>query len=130
VLPNTWVDRELADRDFTDERIGECFRSLLGQFSASPGESIPMVDWANTKAACRFPDSDRVSEADILAGHFFEATHDRAAKAAGPIRVLHDTAKFSYRARGRASHLRRREAAASTGRRAIDDRLRRELAAH
>lgn len=36
------------------------------------GESIPLVhqDWANTKAAYRFFSKDRVSEGDILAGHF------------------------------------------------------------
>ncbi|MGY3372015.1 hypothetical protein ACVWZL_009140 [Bradyrhizobium sp. GM2.4] len=37
------------------------------------GQSIPLVcqDWANTKAAYRFFSNDRVSEADILTGHFF-----------------------------------------------------------
>ncbi len=36
------------------------------------GESIPLVcqDWANTKAAYRFFANERVSEADILGGHF------------------------------------------------------------
>ena len=96
--PSTWVDRELADGEFKDERLGKRFRSLLGHLSASPGGSIPLVcqDWANTKAAYRFLDNDRVSEAEILAGHF-EATRDRAAKATGPILVLHDTTEFSYK---------------------------------
>ena len=35
------VDRELADREFVDERLGERFRSLLEQRSSNPGESIP-----------------------------------------------------------------------------------------
>jgi hypothetical protein len=97
-LPSTWIDRELADCEFKDERLGKRFRSLLEQLSASPGESIPLVcqDWANTKAAYRFLDNDRVSEAEILAGHF-EATRDRAAKTTGPILVLHDTTEFSYK---------------------------------
>jgi|ERR1039457_3594033 hypothetical protein len=70
-----WLDRELGDCAFNDERLGKRFRSLLGQLSSSPGGSIPLVcqDWANTKAAYRFLDNDRVSEAQILAGHF-EAT--------------------------------------------------------
>ncbi|SCB52695.1 Transposase DNA-binding [Bradyrhizobium yuanmingense] len=44
------------------------------------GQRIPLVcqDWANTKAAYRFFSNDRVSEADILAGHF-QLTSDRAA---------------------------------------------------
>ena len=67
-----WVDRELADCDFVDERLGKRFRSLLEQHSSSPGDSIPLVcqDWANTKAAYRFFDNERVSEAEILGGHF------------------------------------------------------------
>jgi hypothetical protein len=61
------------------------------------GQSIPLVcqDWANTKAAYRFFSNDRVSEADILAGHF-QSTHDRAAAIDGLVLVLHDTTEFSY----------------------------------
>jgi hypothetical protein len=94
----TWVDRELADCVFKDERLGKRFRSLLGQLSSSPGDSIPLVcqDWANTKAAYRFFDNDRVSEAEILSGHF-QATRDRAAATSGPILVMHDTTEFTYK---------------------------------
>jgi hypothetical protein len=97
-LPNAWVDRELADCEFKDERLGKRFRSLLERLASSPGDSIPLVcqDWANTKAAYRFLDNDRVSEAEILAGHF-HATRDRVAATSGPILVLHDTTEFSYK---------------------------------
>jgi hypothetical protein len=93
-----WVDRELADSAFNDERLGKRFRSLLEQLSSSPGGSIPLVcqDWANTKAAYRFLDNDRVNEAEILAGHF-EATHNRCAATDGPILILHDTTEFSFK---------------------------------
>ncbi len=92
-----WVDRELADCDFKDERLGKRFRSLLGQLASSPGESIPLAcqDWANTKAAYRFLDNDRVNEAEILAGPF-QATRDRTAATTGRTLVLHDTTEFSY----------------------------------
>ena len=85
--PPSWVDTELADCDFKDERLGKRFRSLLEQLASSPGDSIPLVcqDWANTKAAYRFLDNDRVSEAQILSGHF-QATHERAATTDGPDR--------------------------------------------
>jgi hypothetical protein len=53
-------------------------------------------DWTNTKAAYRFLDNARVSEAQILAGHFL-ATRDRATAATGPILVLHDTTEFSFK---------------------------------
>ena len=53
------------------------------------GESIPL-DWANTKAAYRFFSNDRMSEEDILRGHF-GATRRRFAASDGPILILHDT---------------------------------------
>src|SRR5450631_2565418 len=96
--PEAWVDREAADSDFKDERLGKRFRSLLAQLSSSPGDSIPLVcqDWANTKAAYPFFDNDRVSEVEILGGHF-QATRDRAAATDGPILVMHDTTEFSFK---------------------------------
>jgi hypothetical protein len=97
-LPNAWIDREIAGCAFRDERLGKRFRSLLERLAASPGETIPFAcqDWANTKAAYRFFDNDRVNEADILAGHF-RATHERSAATKGPILVLHDTTEFSFK---------------------------------
>src|SRR5260370_40513477 len=61
------------------------------------GQSIPLVcqDWANTKAAYRFFSNDRVSEADILAGHS-QSTHGRPAATDGPVLVLHGTTEFTY----------------------------------
>jgi hypothetical protein len=47
------------------------------------GASLPLVcqDWANTKAAYRFFSNDRVSEAQILAGHFQAADSDETGQA-------------------------------------------------
>ena len=93
----TWVDRELANSKFKDARLGRRFRSLLEQLSSSPGGPIPLAcqDWTNTKAAYRFLDNDRVSEAEILAGHF-DATRDRVFATTGSILVLHDTTELTY----------------------------------
>src|SRR3569833_1447165 len=93
-----WISQEFAGATFADERLGKRFQALLGQMSSSPGGPIPLVcqDWANTKAANRFLDNDRVSEAEILAGHF-ESTRERAAATGGPILVLHDTTEFTYK---------------------------------
>src|SRR5260370_29075548 len=90
-----WVDGELADCTFKDERIGKRFRLLLQQMGANPGGSIPLAcqDWASTKAAYRFLDNDRVEEAEVLAGHF-GATHARTAASTGPLLVLHHTTHF------------------------------------
>src|SRR3712207_9413249 len=62
------------------------------------GAPIPLAyqDWANTKAAYRFPSNEAVSEAEILAGHF-RSTRNRVAAADGLILVLQDTTEFSYR---------------------------------
>lgn len=93
----TWVDREVAGCEFRDARLGKRFRTLLEQMGSDIGQSIPLVcqDWANTKAAYRFFANARVSEADILSGHF-QSTHERIAAANGPILVLHDTTEFTY----------------------------------
>jgi hypothetical protein len=92
-----WIDREIGGCEFGDARLGDRFRKLLGQIGSAMGQSIPLVcqDWANTKAAYRFFSNDRVSEADILAGHF-ESTRSRAAATDGLVLVLHDTTEFSY----------------------------------
>jgi len=93
----TWVDRELADSKFKDGRLEIRFRSLLEQLSSSPGGPIPLAcqDWTNTKAAYRFLDNDRVSDAEILAGHF-AATRDRVSATIGSILILHDTTELTY----------------------------------
>src|SRR5215218_1761309 len=92
-----WVDREAAECEFRDARLGKRFRQVLAQIGSAMGQSIPLVcqDWANTKAAYRFFSNDRVSEADILAGHF-QSTRDRVAATDGLVLVLHDTTEFTY----------------------------------
>jgi len=94
---DAWFDRELAGSSFADERLSKRLRKLVAQIGSAMGQSIPLVcqDWANTKAAYRFFANDRVSEADILAGHF-QSTRDRAVAIDGPVLVLHDTTEFSY----------------------------------
>lgn len=60
--------------------------------------SIPFAcqDWANVKAAYRFFSNERVSEQEILAGHF-QATSRRVAAVKDPILVLQDTTEFTYK---------------------------------
>jgi hypothetical protein len=91
---DAWFDRELAGCSFADERLNKRLRKQMG---SAMGQSIPLVcqDWANTKAAYRFLSNDRVSEADILAGHF-QSTHDRSVVTDGLVLVVHDTTEFSY----------------------------------
>ena len=92
-----WFDGELSGCSLADERLTKRLRKLLWQLGSAMGQSIPLVcqDWANVKAAYRFFANERVSEADILAGHF-QSTRDRVVATDGPILVLHDTTEFSY----------------------------------
>jgi hypothetical protein len=92
-----WIDNELARCKFRDERHGKRLRKLLDQLSENIGGSIPWAcqDWANTKAAYRFFANDRVSEKDILAGHF-QATGDRVAAGDALVLMLHDTTEFTF----------------------------------
>ena len=93
----TWVDREIAGCEFRDARLRKRFRTLLERIGSDIGQSIPFVcqDWANTKAAYRFLANHRVSEADILSGHF-QSTRERLAAANDLVLVLHDTTEFTY----------------------------------
>src|SRR5580700_2301995 len=97
VEAETWVDREVAGCEFSDERLAKRFRKLLGRIGSALGGSIPLVcqDWANTKAAYRFFSNDRVSEEEILTGHF-QATRDRLATTDALILMLHDTTEFTF----------------------------------
>ena len=92
-----WWEDELAGCVFVDERLGQRLRNLIERMAGAIGASLPLAcqDWANTKAAYRFFSNDRVSEAQILAGHF-QATRDRFAATDGPILVIQDTTEFTF----------------------------------
>jgi hypothetical protein len=93
----SWITDEVLGCEFRDRRLGRRFKIVLKQLSEASCESIPLAcqDWANAKAAYRFFDNDRVSEADILSGHI-RSTRQRFAGAAGTVLILHDTREFSY----------------------------------
>ena len=92
-----WIEQELEGSEFRDVRLHKRFGTLLEQLWKGMGQTIPLAcqDWANTKAAYRFMDNDRVSEEEILSGHF-QATAQRFSATDGPILVLQDTTTFSY----------------------------------
>jgi len=92
-----WVDLETRGCHFSDVRLGRRFKTLVEEISECIGGSIPFAcqDWASIKAAYRFFSNPRVSEADILGGHF-ESTRSRFHAASGSTLVLHDTTEFSY----------------------------------
>ena len=68
-MEDRWFDEELSGCRLGDGRLDSRLRQLVEQMESGFGESIPL-DWANTKAAYRFFSNDRMSEEDILRGHF------------------------------------------------------------
>ncbi len=94
---NEWLNQELMGCEFKDERLGKRFRMLCEQLWNGVGKTIPFScqDWANTKAAYRFFSNERVTEDQILEGHF-RSTKERFFNTDGPILILQDTTEFSY----------------------------------
>jgi Transposase DNA-binding len=92
-----WFDDELAGCDLGDQRLNKRLRTLVEQIEGAMGDSIPLAcqDWSNTKAAYRFFSNDRVSEADIFAGHL-QSTCSRSQARDDMLLVLHDTTEFSF----------------------------------
>jgi Transposase DNA-binding len=93
-----WWEEELAGCVFADARLGQRLRKLVERMAGAIGGSLPLAcqDWANAKAAYRFFSNERVSEAQILAGHF-RSTRDRFAATGGMILVLQDTTELTFR---------------------------------
>ena len=87
--PDDWIDRELAKTEFCDERLGKRLRSLLHRLAAIPGQGIPLAcqDWASTKAAYRFLDNNRVSEAETTQSTRFSLATPRMRLAARFLRA-------------------------------------------
>lgn len=95
----SWIDQKVAGSEFVDKRLATRFKKIISQLSDGVGRTIPLAcrDWANTKAAYQFLSNKRVSEDQILKGHF-EATRDRIRQVGdGPILILQDTTEFSYK---------------------------------
>jgi len=68
----SWITHEIRASKFLDERLSRPFGVLLNVMARRVGDTIPAAcqDWANTKAAYRFLSNERVTEREILAGHF------------------------------------------------------------
>ena len=97
-MEERWFHEELSGCRLGDGRLDRRLRQLVERMEAGFGESIPLAcqDWAGTKAAYCFFSNERVSEEEILRGHF-DATRHRFGASDGPILVLHDTTEFSWR---------------------------------
>jgi len=93
-----WIEQELAASKLPDARLEKRLRHLVEQMAKGVGRSIPWAcqDWAAAKAAYRFFSNGRVSEEQILAGHF-SATRERLGCGEELFLIVHDTTEFSYK---------------------------------
>jgi Transposase DNA-binding/Transposase Tn5 dimerisation domain len=73
-----WIEDELRTADLRDARLNDRFRVLLQRLSQKPTLSLPAAcnGWAETQAAYRFFDNDKVDDQRLLRPHF-EATMER-----------------------------------------------------
>lgn len=74
----SWIENELRTVNLADERLNRRYRLLLDQFSDKPTLSIPAAcgGWAETLAAYRFFDNQRVGPSQLLQPHC-DATIER-----------------------------------------------------
>ena len=71
---NNWVEAELAEQDMGDKRLDKRAKIILENLSRDAALSIPNANktWAETQAAYRFFDNDKVSFDSIMSGHKIE----------------------------------------------------------
>lgn len=94
----SWIDQELHALDLGDRRLDRRGRLLLERFFAQPPASINAAcnGWAETQAAYRFFDNDRVESAGILQPHQ-QATRARIGEHP-VVLVVQDTTELDYTA--------------------------------
>lgn len=70
-MPN-WIEDELRTVDLLDARLNDRYRVVLDRLSVKPTLSIPAAcnGWAETQAAYRFFDNDKVDDQRLLKPHF------------------------------------------------------------
>ena len=89
-----WVEKELESVDFGDERLDARFRLMMDDLSQKPSASVPTAcgGWAETAAAYRFFDNERVDSEGVLQPHR-EATLNRIGEEA-VVLLVQDTTEL------------------------------------
>lgn len=70
-----WAATEFEQLDLGDARLDQLARTLLAQFAANPGASVPKDchTWGEAMAAYRFFDNDRVDWRAIFVDNYRDA---------------------------------------------------------
>ena len=88
---------EIGTDHFNDERLDKRFHQILEKLSKNVGCSIPDAcgNWADSKAAYRFVDSEKVASESIFSGHC-QSTAQRMKASDGLLLCLQDTSEFVF----------------------------------
>lgn len=91
-----WISNEFSSIYLSDQRLGKRLALLIERFVNSPESSINQAcgNWAETKAAYRFFQNDRISYREITRSHI-EATKERCIKYS-TVLAIQDTTYFNY----------------------------------
>ena len=91
-----WVKEETAGNTINDRRLNQRMEKLLSSLSKKPDSSIPSAasGWAETQAAYRFLDNNKLTLPDILSGHR-QATINRI-KQQPVVLIAQDTTFLNY----------------------------------
>jgi hypothetical protein len=90
---------EVADGNFTDERLNRRLKTIVARLAADPSVSLPRAfDAAGLEGAYRFFSNPRVTPEELLARHV-DAPRERCASEAQFL-VLHDSTAFAFRSDG------------------------------
>ena len=91
-----WTSKEFAEIDLKDNRLNKRVQELAKALGEQPGAPINQAcgDWADTKAAYRFFDNNKVEPAKIIEPHY-QRTIERM-KAYELVLAVQDTTFFNY----------------------------------
>ncbi|MBN2285241.1 MAG: IS4 family transposase [Tissierellales bacterium] len=93
---SSWAEEEFAEVNLGDKRLDTRLIKLCDRFSNSPESPINQacLDWAETKAAYRFFQNDKVEVGKMLAAHRNKTA--QRAKEYKTVLALQDTSYFVY----------------------------------
>jgi len=96
VNKNGWAAEEFSEVNLGDKRLNQRLITLCHKFSDAPECPINQAceDWAETKAAYRFFQNEKLDNSAIMASHR-EKTAKRA-EAHGTVLAIQDTSYFNY----------------------------------
>lgn len=94
---NEKISEEFKACELGDKRLNRRLSLMSEQLYQNIGESIPLAceNWAGAKAAYRLLNNEKVSENQILRGHFV-STANRFNNHEDLMLIIHDTTEFSY----------------------------------